>query len=47
MAKFDNALLKHKPNSKVDKAYMSTNTIEFKEDFSLKTTVLIPQAQAN
>lgn len=47
MAKFDKALIKHKPNSKVDKAYMSTKTIEFKEDFSLKTTVWIPKAQAN
>lgn len=47
MAKFDKALIKHKPNSKVDKAYMNAKTIHFKEEFSLQTTIWIPKAQAN
>jgi hypothetical protein len=47
MAKFDRALIKHKTNSKVDKAYMNAKSIQFKEDFSLQTTLWIPKAQAN
>lgn len=47
MAKFDKALIKHKPNSKVEKAYMNAKTIHFKEEFSLQTTIWIPKAQAN